>query len=208
MITPTGIASLPAQLTAAQAARRPLRAIGAASAVAARIAVESGFDALWVSGLEISTVLGLPDENVLRPRGFADTVCALTRTAALPVIVDGDNAGGTAATARRFAGDLVRTGAAALCLEDSAYPKVNSCVLHRSQVLAPTRTVTDQLKAMRDAAGADGVAVRRRTASSTSPARHRAWQPLSCLDASPRAETRSASDASHAAFLPERLTSV
>nr|WP_308309683.1 isocitrate lyase/phosphoenolpyruvate mutase family protein [Streptomyces sp. CHD11] len=150
--TKADIAPLVTRLTAAAGARRPLRAIGAASAVAAKVAVETGFHALWVSGLEVSTALGLPDENVLGPRDLADTVLALTRTAALPVIVDIDNAGGTPATARRFAADLSRAGAAALCLEDSAYPKVNSFALHRSQALARIETVTEQLTAMRDVA--------------------------------------------------------
>ncbi|MGW2695693.1 isocitrate lyase/phosphoenolpyruvate mutase family protein [Streptomyces sp. NPDC001296] len=155
MSTPTeaDIAPLAARLTAAVRARRPLRAVGAASAVAAKVAVETGFDALWVSGLEVSTSLGLPDENVLGPRDLADTVLALTRTAALPVIVDVDNAGGTPATARRFAGDVAHAGAAALCLEDSAYPKVNSFALHRRQDLAPVETMSEQLAAMRQAAG-------------------------------------------------------
>ncbi|MER6526629.1 isocitrate lyase/phosphoenolpyruvate mutase family protein [Streptomyces sp. NPDC001508] len=146
-ITPFGT-----RLAAAVGAHRPLRAIGAASAVAAQVAVETGFDALWVSGLEVSTALGLPDENVLGPRDLADTVLALTRTAALPVIVDIDNAGGTPAAARRFAGDLARAGAAALCLEDSAYPKVNSFALHRSQGLAHIETVAEQLAAIRGTA--------------------------------------------------------
>lgn len=151
--TEADIAPLVARLAAAAGTRSPLRAIGAASAVAAKVAVETGFDALWVSGLEVSTALGLPDENVLGPRDLADIVLALTRTAALPVIVDIDNAGGTPATARRFAGDLTRAGAAALCLEDSAYPKVNSFALHRNQALARIETVTEQLAAMREAAG-------------------------------------------------------
>ncbi|MGW3498603.1 isocitrate lyase/phosphoenolpyruvate mutase family protein [Streptomyces sp. NPDC001020] len=151
--TETDASPLTIRLTSAARARRPLRAIGAASAVAARVAVETGFDALWVSGLEVSTALGLPDENVLGPRDLADAVLALTRTAELPVIVDIDNAGGTPATARRFAGDLACAGAAALCLEDSAYPKVNSFALHRSQALAPVETMSEQLAAMREAAG-------------------------------------------------------
>ncbi|MFF5273748.1 isocitrate lyase/phosphoenolpyruvate mutase family protein [Streptomyces sp. NPDC000133] len=122
MSTPTeaDVAPLAARLAAAGRTRCPLQAIGAASAVAAKVAVETGFDALWVSGLEVSTALGLPDENVLGPRDLADTVLALSRTTSLPVIVDVDNAGGAVATARRFAGDLTCAGAAALCLEDSA----------------------------------------------------------------------------------------
>ncbi|MEU2026220.1 isocitrate lyase/phosphoenolpyruvate mutase family protein [Streptomyces sp. NPDC016469] len=151
--TEAGIAPLVSRLAAATQARRPLRAIGAANAVAAKVAVETGFDALWVSGLEVSTALGLPDENVLGSRDLADTVLALTRTAELPVIVDIDNAGGTLAAARRFAGDLARAGAAALCLEDSAYPKANSFALHRSQALADTDAVAAQLVAMRGVVG-------------------------------------------------------
>ncbi|MEF9902019.1 isocitrate lyase/phosphoenolpyruvate mutase family protein [Streptomyces sp. P9-A2] len=153
--TEADIVPLTTRLAAAARAHRPLRAVGASSAVAAKVAVETGFDALWVSGLEVSTALGLPDENVLGPRDLADTVLALARTAALPVIVDVDNAGGTPATARRFAGDLTRAGAAALCLEDSAYPKVNSFALHRSQVLTRVETINEQIVAMREAAGSE-----------------------------------------------------
>lgn len=38
-------------------------------------------------------------------------------------------------------------------MEDSAYPKVNSFALHRSQALARIETVTEQLAAMREVAG-------------------------------------------------------
>jgi phosphoenolpyruvate phosphomutase len=141
--------------------RRPLRAIGAASAAAARVAADAGFDALWVSGLEVSTALGLPDENVLGPRDLSEVVLALGRTTELPVIVDVDNAGGSTATARRFADDLTHAGAAGLCLEDSAYPKCNSFSLHRSQQLAPVELIGDQLAAMRSAAGPQTLLVAR-----------------------------------------------
>ncbi|WP_309226929.1 isocitrate lyase/phosphoenolpyruvate mutase family protein [Streptomyces lunaelactis] len=159
--TETDIAPLVGRLAQANRAHRPLRAVGAASAVAARVAAESGFDALWVSGLEVSTALGLPDENVLGPRDLADVVLALTRTAPLPVIVDVDNAGGSVATARRFADDLTRAGAAALCVEDSAYPKVNSFALHRTQQLAHQHLMGEQLAAMRSTAGADVLLIAR-----------------------------------------------
>ncbi|WP_206443151.1 isocitrate lyase/phosphoenolpyruvate mutase family protein [Candidatus Protofrankia californiensis] len=148
-------------LARAASTRQPLRAVGATSAAAARVAAEAGFDALWVSGLEVSTALGVPDENVLGPRDLADVVVALGRTVPLPVIVDVDNAGGAAATARRFAGDLTRAGAAALCLEDSAYPKCNSFSVHRSQRLAPVELLCDQLAAMRGAAGPDTLLIAR-----------------------------------------------
>ncbi|WP_037599492.1 isocitrate lyase/phosphoenolpyruvate mutase family protein [Streptacidiphilus rugosus] len=139
-------------LTAAHSDRHLLRALGAANAMAASVATDANFDALWVSGLEVSTALGLPDENVLGPRDLADVVTALGRVCDLPVIIDVDNAGGSAATAARFATDLGRAGASALCLEDSAYPKINSFALHREQQLADAQLMRDQLKALRDAA--------------------------------------------------------
>jgi phosphoenolpyruvate phosphomutase len=150
----------PALLQAA-AAGIPLRAVGAVNALAACVAAEAGFDALWVSGLEVSASLGLPDENVLGSRDLVDVVLALGRAAGLPVIVDIDNAGGSAATAGRFGGDLARAGAAALCVEDSAYPKVNSFAVHRRQQLAGPALMGDQLAAMREAAGQHVVLIAR-----------------------------------------------
>ncbi|MER7668173.1 isocitrate lyase/phosphoenolpyruvate mutase family protein [Kitasatospora sp. NPDC096128] len=132
---------------------RPVRAMGAVNALAAKIAADGGIDALWVSGLEVSTALGLPDANVLGPRDLADVVVAVRRTTDLPVIVDIDNAGGAAGTAGRFARDLARAGASAVCLEDSAYPKTNSFSLHRDQGLADLDLVRAQLKEIRAQAG-------------------------------------------------------
>ncbi|MFI0894794.1 hypothetical protein ACH4S5_37755, partial [Streptomyces californicus] len=66
--------SLSAELRNAEVTGRPVRALGAASAMAAKIAEDSGADALWLSGLELSTMLGLPDENVLASRDLADAV--------------------------------------------------------------------------------------------------------------------------------------
>ncbi|MGW4968428.1 isocitrate lyase/phosphoenolpyruvate mutase family protein [Streptomyces albidoflavus] len=66
----------------------PLLAIGAVNALAAHVAAEAGFDALWVSGLEVSAASGLPDANVLGPRDLSDVVASLGRVTDLPVIVD------------------------------------------------------------------------------------------------------------------------
>jgi phosphoenolpyruvate phosphomutase len=123
--------------------------------------VDAGFDALWVSGLEVSTALGLPDENVLGSRDLADVVLTLGRVAQLPIIVDVDNGGGSVSTAERFAGDLARAGASALCLEDSSYPKCNSFSAHRSQYLAPAGLMVDQLAAMRAKAGSQTALIAR-----------------------------------------------
>ncbi|MGW0731803.1 isocitrate lyase/phosphoenolpyruvate mutase family protein [Streptomyces sp. NPDC002851] len=141
--------------------RRPLLAIGAVNAIAARLAAEGGFDALWVSGLEVSAAQGLPDANVLGPRDLADTVSALTRVTRLPVIADIDNAGGAVSTAERFASDLLRAGAAAVCIEDSAYPKCNSFAAHTAQRLSERDVMCSQLESMRKLVGDDLVLIAR-----------------------------------------------
>jgi len=134
---------------------RPLRALGAVNAMAAGVAEDAGFDALWVSGLEVSAAAGLPDSGVLGPRDLADIVAALSRVSALPAIVDIDNGGGARGSALRFAQDLMRAGAAAVCLEDSAHPKCNSFSAHREQGLAERYLTCSQLTVMRRAVGDD-----------------------------------------------------
>ncbi|MFD3352680.1 isocitrate lyase/phosphoenolpyruvate mutase family protein [Streptomyces fradiae] len=142
--------------------KHPLLAIGAVNALAAHVAAEAGFDALWVSGLEVSAASGLPDANVLGPRDLSDAVASLGRVTELPVIVDIDNAGGSGRTAERFADDLMRAGAAAVCVEDSAYPKCNSFAAHRAQTLADRDLLCEQVGRIRKVAG-DGLVVVART---------------------------------------------
>lgn len=141
--------------------QHPLLAVGAVNALAAHVAAEAGFDALWVSGLEVSAASGLPDANVLGPRDLVDVVASLGRVTDLPVIVDIDNAGGSGRTAERFAYDLLRTGAAAVCVEDSAYPKCNSFATHRAQALAARDLLCEQVECVRKVVGDDLVVVAR-----------------------------------------------
>ncbi|GAA1029428.1 hypothetical protein GCM10009557_17870 [Virgisporangium ochraceum] len=139
----------------------PVRAVGTSSVLAASVAMEAGFDALWVSGLEVSASRGLPDANVLGSRDLADVVLALTGFCDLPVVVDVDNAGGSTLTARRYANELARAGAAALCLEDSAYPKCNSFSGHREQRIADLELVCAQLMEMRSVVGPETMIIGR-----------------------------------------------
>lgn len=139
----------------------PLLAVGAVNALAAHVAAEAGFDALWVSGLEVSAASGLPDANVLGPRDLADVVTSLGRVTDLPAIVDIDNAGGAVRTAERFAHDLMRAGAAAVCVEDSAYPKCNSFAAHTTQGIGDPDLLCQQVERIRKVAGDRMVVVAR-----------------------------------------------
>jgi len=148
-------------LIAASSKGQPLAAIGANNAIAARVGVDAGFDALWVSSLEVSAALGLPDENVLASQDLQCVVQALRRGADLPIIVDVDNGGGAVAFSRRIAFELASACAAGLCLEDSAYPKVNSFATHRAQRLAEPTLTGAQIRAIRNIAGPELVLIAR-----------------------------------------------
>ncbi|MFI6743433.1 isocitrate lyase/phosphoenolpyruvate mutase family protein [Nonomuraea sp. NPDC050451] len=140
---------------------RPLRAIGAPNAIAARAAADAGCDALWVSGLEVSTAAGLPDANLVSVRDLTGVVAALDAVSDRPIIVDVDNAAGSFDGARRYARELWRSGAAALCIEDSAYPKCNSFSSGRRQGLADLTLICDQIREIRQTVGDDLVLIGR-----------------------------------------------
>jgi phosphoenolpyruvate phosphomutase len=130
----------------------PLRALSAHNAIAARAAADAGCEALWVSGLEVSASLGLPDTNVLTVHDMIPMVSAIRSLVELPVVVDVDNAGGSVDSAVRYGRELSRAGVAAVCLEDSAYPKCNSFSTRRHQRLADPELVCEQIAALRSAA--------------------------------------------------------
>lgn len=131
----------------------PSTAIGACNAVAARVAAEAGFDAIWVSGLEVSAARGLPDTNVIGVRDLVDVVQVVGGVSGLPTIVDIDNAGGSVDQARRYGRELAQAGASAVSLEDSAYPKCNSFSTHTRQALARSDLYLAQLEALRSSGG-------------------------------------------------------
>lgn len=128
---------------------RPLYAFGAVNAMAARAAAAVGADALWVSSLEVSTAAGLPDANVLCVHDLDSVVTTLTQVTDLPVIVDIDNGSGSVEAVARYAGALTAAGAAAVCLEDSAYPKSNSFSSRSARRLADIELVCAQLAEFR-----------------------------------------------------------
>jgi phosphoenolpyruvate phosphomutase len=139
----------------------PIRAVGAVNAVAASIAAEAGFQALWVSSLEVSTACGLPDANVIGIRELTDVVLGVSRAVELPIVVDIDNAGGSVVAAERYAADMLSVGASVLCIEDSRYPKCNSFSEFGRQQLADERLVVAQIERMRQLMADDGLIIGR-----------------------------------------------
>src|SRR5437764_14839138 len=97
---------------------------GAPNALFARLIERCGYDAMYLSGAAFSAgVLGLPDVGLFTLTELAQQATYLTRSCALPLIVDADTGFGEALNVERTVIELEAAGAAALQLEDQQFPK-------------------------------------------------------------------------------------
>src|SRR5437660_3286386 len=95
----------------------PVVGVGVHNAVTAELVERAGFDALWLSSLEVSTSKLLPDANVITFSEVAQILREIKSKVTLPIIVDADNGYGSDETAMRAAQEFRDAGATAICLE-------------------------------------------------------------------------------------------
>jgi methylisocitrate lyase len=100
-----------------------VRLPGAHDPLAALLARQAGFRALYVSGAGLAASLALPDLGVLTLGELAFFTRAIVRAAGLPVLVDGDTGYGEALNVVRLVRELEDAGAAAVQIEDQVLPK-------------------------------------------------------------------------------------
>jgi methylisocitrate lyase len=97
---------------------------GAPNALLARLIERCGYDAIYLSGAAFSaSALGLPDVGLFTLTELAHEAFCLTRSCALPLIVDADTGFGEAINVERTIVELESAGAAAIQLEDQQLPK-------------------------------------------------------------------------------------
>ena len=107
--------------------RRPVVAVGAHDALTGRLIEQRGFDAVWVSGLGVTTAqLAIPDLNLMTFSEALEAAVRVDRATALPVVADCDNGYGGFLNVLRTASEYERAGIAGICLEDNVFPKRNS----------------------------------------------------------------------------------
>ncbi len=106
-------------------AKGPLIAPGAYDALTARIAVQAGAKAVYMTGFGVAgSLLGVPDIGIVSATEMADRVRALAAAAApVLLIADGDNGHGGIANVERLVRSYEQAGAAAIQLEDQVLPK-------------------------------------------------------------------------------------
>ncbi|HJT59507.1 MAG TPA: isocitrate lyase/phosphoenolpyruvate mutase family protein [Ktedonobacteraceae bacterium] len=125
--------------------------VGVHNAVTAGLAERAGFDALWLSSLEVSTAKLLPDINLINLTEVASILREIRQATTLPIIVDADNGYGSDETAIRAAQEFTFAGATAICFEDNAFPKRGSFYEGVSRRLEDTDTFCRRIERVRQA---------------------------------------------------------
>ena len=109
------------------ASDRAVVAVGAHDALTAMLIENHGFDAVWVSGLAVATVVhALPDVNLTTMSETLDAAIRIDRATDLPVIADCDNGFGGLNNVVRTLTEFDAAGIAAISVEDNLFPKRNS----------------------------------------------------------------------------------
>jgi phosphoenolpyruvate phosphomutase len=98
------------------------------NALSAKIVEESGFEAIWASGLSISASLGLADRNESSWTQVLEIVEFMSDCTSVPILVDGDCGYGNFNNAQRFARKL--------SARDAAVPPAGISAGRRSAVYA------------------------------------------------------------------------
>lgn len=137
--------------------------VGAYDALSARLVQAHGFDALWISSFCVSAARGFPDAGILTLTELLHTTEQLVEAANVPAIVDCDNGYGDAAQLSRAIRLLERAGAAAVSIEDSAFPKRSSLYSIPDRMLVPTEQFTAKIRIAKEAQRSTAFAVIART---------------------------------------------
>lgn len=103
---------------------RPLTLPGCYDAMTARLLVEAGFTAGFVSGAAVcATLFGAPDLGFVTADDMAGVIRQMTDAVDLPLLVDADTGFGGVLQVGRTVRAYERAGAAGLTLEDQVSPK-------------------------------------------------------------------------------------
>lgn len=126
-----------------------LRMPGAHLGIAALLAKQAGFEALYMSGAAMSATMGLPDLGMITVDDVSWHIRQVARSSGLPVLVDGDTGYGEALNVMHMVRSFEEAGAAAVHLEDQLLPK--KCGHLNDKKLADARDMAAKVAAARKA---------------------------------------------------------
>jgi phosphonopyruvate hydrolase len=132
---------------------RPALAMAAHNPLAAKLAAEAGFDAIWGSGFELSASYAVPDASILPMGTHLEMMRAIGEVQDAPVIADIDTGFGNAVNVAYAVPRYAAAGVAAVVMEDKTFPKDSSLRPGGRQELVPLGEFQGKIAAARAAAG-------------------------------------------------------
>ena len=140
-----------ASLRAKLDVRRPALAMAAHNPLAAKLATQAGFDAIWGSGFELSASYAVPDANILPMGTHLEMVRAIGEVQNAPVVADIDTGFGNAVNVAYAVPRYAAAGAAAVVMEDKTFPKDSSLRADGRQELVPVTEFQGKVEAAKGA---------------------------------------------------------
>jgi methylisocitrate lyase len=138
------------RLRAAVSEEKPLQVMGAINAYAAVMAHRVGFRALYLSGAGVANAChALPDLGITTLSDVLEEVRRITTAVGLPLLVDVDTGWGSAFMIGRIVRELIRSGAAAMHIEDQVAAK--RCGQRPGKKVVSAAEMVDRIKAAVDA---------------------------------------------------------
>src|SRR3954462_5616832 len=131
--------------------QKPAIAMAAHNPLAAKLAANAGFDAIWGSGFELSASYALPDANILSMGIHLEMMRAIGEVQDAPVIADIDTGFGNAVNVAYITPRYVAAGVAAVIIEDKTYPEDSSLRAGGRQELVPVGEFQGKLAAAKAA---------------------------------------------------------
>ncbi|MTW85233.1 methylisocitrate lyase [Virgibacillus dakarensis] len=123
---------------------------GAHDAMAALVAKNAGFKALYLSGGAYTASKGLPDLGIVTSTEVAERARDLVRATNLPVLVDIDTGFGGVLNVARTAREMIEANVAAVQIEDQQLPK--KCGHLNGKQLVSKEEMVQKVKAIKEVA--------------------------------------------------------
>jgi phosphoenolpyruvate phosphomutase len=128
-----------------------VKVTGVNDGLSARLSEINGFQALWASGLAISTSYGVPDQSILTMTELLQASSIINQASSLPVIADCDAGFGNVDNVARMVRLYEQAGIAGVCIEDKRHPKRNSFLEgHELETIEAFRKKIEAAKTNRD----------------------------------------------------------
>jgi len=115
----------------------------------ARFIEEVGFKAMYMTGFGAASTLGMPDVGLMTLSEMSEKIRILASSADIPIVADADTGYGNYSNVMRTVREYERAGAAALHLEDQAWPK--RCGYLENKQVIPKEEALSKVKAALDA---------------------------------------------------------